>query len=89
MTNLSLKPGQTVAPFLVITASGARCIVVINASDSPNGLKVKESPTADGVLVRNKDVFLPQIADDNSCEPMDTGECLLISICQAESWFYP
>lgn len=71
--SLCLKSGQTIAPFLVTTSNGARCVVVINAADSTGITKVKETASSDGVLLGNKDVFLPQIVDDHGDDEMETG----------------
>lgn len=54
------------------TSSGARCVVVINAAESSSFPKMKDTASGDGVLLGNKDVFLPQI-DDNGDDDMETG----------------
>ena len=73
VASLGLKTGQTLAPFLVTTSSGARCVVVINATEDANIAKLKETAHGDGILLRNKDVFLPQIVDENGDDGMETG----------------
>ena len=72
-TSICLKAGQTIAPFLVKTSSGAKCVVVINATDKPGIPKLKDTTSTDGILLRNKDVFLPQIVDDNGDDEIGTG----------------
>ncbi len=76
VTSLNLKSGHSITPFLVTTTNGARCVVIINTPDNQSDTKAKENGNGESVLVRNKDVFLPQIMDVSCDDSMETGKLL-------------